>query len=453
MANRLFVHDVKKWEANCRSHEIDPAQVHEYERAIILPLRRKPGFDTRDGVYEGGCCTEDFTFIAGRRRRFKSEHANFDVDSAYAIPSGGGIVFRDETVVFGGCLINHFGHALLDGTARMWYLPDAPSETKIVFLRYPHATGVPFDALKFVELMGIDMARVEVIDTPTQFSKVIVPDETMYPADSYRSAYIRTFDRIRGRIAAKPCPRLYMSRSRFQLRPAFNEEYYEDFFARRGYEIIYPETLPIEEQIAYVAGADEIVTSIGSMSHLILFAKPTATVTILNRSTQCLPGQIIVDQARGIEPYYVDAFVNPLPVAHVSGPFLFGPNRFFKAYLDERGIDYEDDELGVDHDLMMGKAADFTRQWLELYRRGAHTGGTAFKAKDIRYYAEDYAAVVGRMVTGGDVDLTAMFADPEVKRLKADLAKSRAEVARLRGSKSWRITAPMRALMRRLGRE
>lgn len=65
MTRNLFVHDMKKWQTNCRSHEIDHAQVHEYENALILPLRQKPEFNTPEGVYEGGVCSENFTFIAG----------------------------------------------------------------------------------------------------------------------------------------------------------------------------------------------------------------------------------------------------------------------------------------------------------------------------------------------------------------------------------------------------
>lgn len=111
MTRNLFVHDMKKWQTNCRSHEIDHAQVHEYENALILPLRQKPEFNTPEGVYEGGVCSENFTFIAGRRRRFKAEHANWDCDSSYKVEDDD-IVSRNETVIFGGCIIDHFGHAL-----------------------------------------------------------------------------------------------------------------------------------------------------------------------------------------------------------------------------------------------------------------------------------------------------------------------------------------------------
>lgn len=385
---------------------------------------------------------------------------------------------RDETVIFGGCLIDHFGHALLDGTARMWYLTDAPDDKKIVFLRYPKTSHASFDALKFVELMGIDMNRVEIITEPTQFRRVIVPDETMYPADAYRPEYIRTFDHIVKRIQPHTDSRIYLSRRKFGFRTSLNEQYYEEFFAARGFTIIYPETLPIEDQIAYIAGADEIVTTMGSMAHLLLFAKPTVNATILNRSGQCLPGQIMVDQVRGIEPYFVDAYCNPLPVPHVDGPFLFGPNRFFRAYLDERGINYEPDELRMDSVQMRELSDAFMTEWGRMYAnpKKRKSPGT-FTRQDIAFYAEDhaeyYAQYVEDMILGDPEGPARLFhADSrehrfqtetdrlktqiaELKKtnakLKTNLQKSRDEVKRLRNSKSWKITAPLRAVMRKLG--
>lgn len=54
MPNRLFVHDLEKWQKNHRSHAIDPAQVHTYDNAIVLPMVLNPDTHTPDGTYRGG---------------------------------------------------------------------------------------------------------------------------------------------------------------------------------------------------------------------------------------------------------------------------------------------------------------------------------------------------------------------------------------------------------------
>ncbi len=474
MSERLFVHNRNLYERKMQPHEIEHAQVHTYQNAIMLPLQVNTDI-VRDvsHVYRGGVCSSEFEFIAGRIRKYGGTHMGLNCDEAYTVPREN-ITYRDESVIFGGCLKSHFGHALVDGTARLWYLLEKESQDKkIVFLRYPYVSYAAFDALKFVELMGIDMGRVEVITEPTQFREIIIPDEAFYPMNAYRPEFICIFDQIRDNIQPKNERKLYLSRTQYAYRTSLNEEYYENFFARRGYTVIHPETLPIEEQIAYVSGADEIVSTIGSMTHLLLFAKTDVTATFLNRSGQCLSAQANVDQVRGIEPYYVDAYINPLPVPHVNGPFLFGPNRFFQAYLDERGIDYEPDELVMDKDVLCALSSTFIDEWSNLYVKSdePHSPGT-YKKKHIYYYGEDYMWQIAQLV-GAEVDnpndllftQTVQKKNDRIKKLKteiqqleksnatltADVKKAQAEIKYLRNSKSWKITAPLRKITTLLG--
>ena len=135
-------------------------------------------------------------------------------------------------------------------------------------------------------------------------------------------------------------------------------------------------------------------------------------------------------------------YLNPLLVPHVNGPFLFGPNRFFRDYLEERNIAFEDQELQVDFSSMNEMGITFMEEWNEMYMGEAQSKLPVFKEKDVRYYADDYAAYVGQMVSGCEMR----------KKLEADLKKSRAEVQKLRNSKSWKVTVPLRAVMRLFGK-
>lgn len=106
------------------------------DEAIVLPIReiQCDGQKTvPDGIFEGGVCSAEFEFLAGLRRNYEKSGVNWSCDRAYEVPRGKSLN-RDEAVIFGGCPINHFGHALLDGTARIWYLVDAPADLQIVFL-------------------------------------------------------------------------------------------------------------------------------------------------------------------------------------------------------------------------------------------------------------------------------------------------------------------------------
>lgn len=96
-------------------------------------------------------------------------------------------------------------------------------------------------------------------------------------------------------------------------------------------------------------------------------------------------------------------YLNPLLVPHVNGPFLFGPNRFFRDYLEERNIAFEDQELQVDFSSMNEMGITFMEEWNEMYMGEAQSKLSVFKEKDVRYYADDYAAYVGQMVLGCEI--------------------------------------------------
>ena len=144
-------------------------------------------------------------------------------------------------------------------------------------------------------------------------------------------------------------------------------------------------------------------------------------------------------------------YLNPLPVPHIDGPFLFGPNRFFRDYFSSMN------EMGI----------TFMEEWNKMYMGEAQSKLSVFKEKDVRYYADDYAAYVGQMVLGCEIGAERILEHPDIERLKtenkklsekrkkleADLKKSRAEVQKLRNSKSWKVTAPLRAVMRLFGKD
>ena len=60
-------------------------------------------------------------------------------------------------------------------------------------------------------------------------------------------------------------------------------------------------------------------------------------------------------------------YLNPLPVPHIDGPFLFGPNRFFHDYLEVRNIAFEDQELQVDFSSMNEMGITFMEEWNKMY--------------------------------------------------------------------------------------
>lgn len=447
---RLFVRDQADWEERIERYgwlTDEPASAVEHPNAILLPLQlveRSARYS--DGVYRGGVCTSGFQFIAGRKRNV-GKRANFDCDESYEVPAET-IVDRDESVVFGGIIDDHFGHMLLDVSCRLWYLVQNPDFEKAVFLRYPNERPGGFDALVLLDLMGIPRSKVEVIDRPTRFKSIIVPDETSAVLAGIRREFAMPFERVRERIAPGSARKLYLTRTGFEKHDIVGERFFEEFYRRRGFQVVSPETLPIEEQVSLVAGADEIVTTLGTMSHLILFAKPTARVTIFVRWS-CQPAQLLIDKAAGIEPNYVDAFSNPLPVRHNEGPFLMLPNQYFRDYLIEAGEAFEEDELNVGESLPQ-MVFEFLQKWGVAYSSKETINRLdVFSMFDVvdgvdRLFAENGMAPssVQRQMIG---DLNRSLGD-----LKAENRALKSQIEKMKNSKSWKATKPLRSVGQKL---
>ena len=315
------------------------ATVREVRNAVVLPLRVRTTPGTHHHLFEGGLCEADGTFVAGRRRSRCDDTANFSALWSYPFESGE-LAIRDEEIIFAGVLFDHYGHLLTDSTARLWYVLAHPEKTcKIVFVRSPRkARWAPEDPMPLFEMAGIDPARIEIVEKPTQFRNAIVPDEAVYSLDAFRPEWVSFFDAVRAHVEPSPHRKVYFSRTHFKRNDVFNEDLFESYWRARGFHIVHPEDYTLREEISFASGADEIVATIGTLSHQFLFCKPGTHATILLRTANVVALQLIVGAARGLRSDYVEAFRNPLPTWHSDGVFYLAPTPRFKNYLRTREL-------------------------------------------------------------------------------------------------------------------
>ncbi len=368
--SHLFTQFYSKWENEInKSEELNaPLCAPVYENAVLLPLRPRTDVSVQNVCCEGGVCAQDGTFITGLTRALDSRNPDWSCKRGYEIPDQ--VNFRDETVMYGGVLIAHFGHTLLDSMSRMWWwVKNRDQKIKIVFLRIPGQKKV-YDC--FLQAAGLSETDWEIIDEPTRFSKLIVPDEAMFAVSmKAHKDWLLFFDLI-SESAKKKCrpntyKKIYLTRRQLPESEGVNEEYYEDFYAQRGYKIIAPETLPFEEQINYISNAEEIVCPMGTLSHFAVFAQHDAKLTILLRvaSSTILP-QIIINRICSNNWYIVEACVTPLPTSHSHSFSIYAPTKYFRSYLDSRNIPYSMEELW---DLQIPDAlyVDYFRKYTDAY--------------------------------------------------------------------------------------
>gem|GEM_PF-5243066 len=91
------------------------------------------------------------------------------------------------------------------------------------------------------------------ITKPTKFAQIIVPDNSFWNENGIEM-HRKMIDFITSKITPVKSQALYLSRRRFDKACSleFGEEYFEQIYAKKGYKIVYPETLSPSEQLSRV---------------------------------------------------------------------------------------------------------------------------------------------------------------------------------------------------------
>jgi len=294
----------------------------------------------------GGVCGPDFAFVAGLERNSRAPLYNLACKKGYTAV---GLDVRQEKVVFGGVIFGHFGHMILDGMTRLWHFARHHDDgLKRVFVLQPGASST--HAEKFFKLAGM---RYEILRGPTQFSEVIVPDEAFHTGEGGNKVWIEWFDFLKQKVD-KPSDlaRIYLTRTQWPANDGVGEEYYERFFSRECYQAIAPEQYSLDAQIRMIAGATHIATTMGTMAHMLAFARPDTDITILLRSpSSMMPAQLIINKLRGFKWRMIDGTRNPLPTGQSNGCFLYEVTKGFMEWVRDtggnvvpRGFVYDQDE-------------------------------------------------------------------------------------------------------------
>jgi len=340
----------KQWKATLDSLRTLPdPKVRTVKRGILLPLQKRDDCPADLNAYMGGVCGPDFTFVAGLERNSRAPLYNLACKKSYVTV---GMDVRQEKVVFGGIIFGHFGHMILDGMTRLWYHTRIQNgNIKFVFVLQPGASST--HAERFLKLAGVNY---EILRGPTQFQEVIVPDEAFYTGEGGNKTWLSWFNWLKAKArddvkhsSERWTPeKIYLTRREFSADDGVGEIVYESFFKSLGYTVIAPEKLPLSSQIRHISNATHIATTMGTMAHMLAFARPEADVTILLRSpSSMMPAQLIINKLRGFTWRMIDGTRNPLPTGQSNGCFLYEPTVGFNEWCRENklpAVKLSDDE-------------------------------------------------------------------------------------------------------------
>lgn len=313
--------------------------VTEVKNHIILPAKK---VTDSDGVrrHIGGIVNNDFKFYepSGHQHHLGTDKAGSMIEG-YAVDEKD-IVSSDKTVLYGGLVLNHLGHFLVECSTRLWYwVQNGDPDLEVVFV--VEKGEQPSGRIKeFLDLMGIK--NVSFIKTPTRFGKIIVPEDSSVMDGFFTEEFMLPFRTAAMNVEAKSFDKVYLSRGKFKSSVhIYGEKDLEDVFCCNGYKVVYPETLPLKEQIAYIKGAKDIACVMGTAAHLVVFASAGTKSATLERTDEVIEEQILINQAARLDWYIVSAHMNFLPVKHSAGPIILGINAHAARYFTDNGFKFD----------------------------------------------------------------------------------------------------------------
>lgn len=390
---RLYItKNEKNWQ-NKVSHDYENICTCNYSKVkngYILPVKTLPVAANlaTSGIYSGGVQSEEGEFVAGHRRAF-NDNFSLSCSSTYMLDSKqhNDAIFIDETIIYGGMLIDIFGHILTEAFSRLWYVLEHEDKKNRVAFCNRNGGDVPNYFYDFMELLGIDRERILIINEIVRFNTIIVPDQACINYIGFNSKICNVYEKMmktsikklsKSDITQNSQRKIYLSRTQFikdGYNDCINESYFEKFFERRGYEVISPESLSICEQVAIISSASEVICTGGTLSHLLLFAKENTKLLILLRcnEAEALVPQFVINQMKKLDTCIVDCSYNYLPTTHAGGVFLMGPTKDFINYLQKEGISYLPEEVNMDYEqtawpYISSWAYNYSRNWYPYKR-------------------------------------------------------------------------------------
>jgi capsular polysaccharide biosynthesis protein len=200
----------------------------------------------------------------------------------------------------------HFGHALTEQVARMWAWDEAvrvdPDVRVLVAVNRDRTTLGRWE-LQLLEAAGIPRDRVTVIDRPVRVERLLgaTPLFSMpfYVHPHITSTWDRMGAALRAQAPDRDHPRRIFCSRKIDKRSCHNARDVDAFFARRGFEVVFPEEFPLPEQAEMFHQAEVVAGFAGSALFNVMFTDRPKHVIAVASETYTPRNEYMIGALRG----------------------------------------------------------------------------------------------------------------------------------------------------------
>lgn len=254
-----------------------------YADILVAPVQALFAAFHGGPVHQAGPIYPDFD----RQGRARHWRGTAPVDVCPQPPAEGEpIDSLDGEALWGGCLVNHFGHFLAEFAHRLLPAAQARPDLPILYVTRPGQGAEPLPGFiqAVFEYLGV-AGRVRVLDRPTRVGMLwVAPQAECLGGPPPAADYLARLAERQAALPVAPAGEvLFVSRAGVG-EGLVGEAALEDFFAALGARIYRPEQHPLAEQLATYLAHTQLVFTEGSALHgLQLLGRLPGELTVLSR--------------------------------------------------------------------------------------------------------------------------------------------------------------------------
>lgn len=176
---------------------------------------------------------------------------------------------------FMGIWMGHYGHFITETLSRLWLYKDIKHYDNLIIFPFifNHTPPIKDYQAYLLHLLDIPSNKIHTLRKPMRFEKITVPEQGWTINHSVNKNIKPLYEHIRDKhhFVTQTYEKIFLSRNDTAYQRINNVTDIEAIFKKRGFTILYPDKLSIQEQLSIYANCKIMAGFSGSALHNCLF--------------------------------------------------------------------------------------------------------------------------------------------------------------------------------------
>ena len=248
-----------------------------------------------------------------------------------------------------------WGHVITDNIRRVWFLKsefmNQFKDCKLVYLLCTKREIFTLESYKafrrLLEILDVNVDNLQLVTEPTQFDKIILPDESFYLDGNrkFTAEYREAIEQIRNFALKNRTPTSSKKLYFFYGSRGVGENHLAEYFKSKGYDVIQPEKLTLDDQLNILINCKSFASVIGSISHNSVFMRDGSETILIPRGLNGYANdyQRAINQVNSTNANYIDSTLSIFGDWAGNSSYIISPQ--LKKFFGDEWNGYEEEDF------------------------------------------------------------------------------------------------------------